>query len=70
MPSFPFLSPLLSAWPEVALNNVTKCSRKGGGDACYSYSCDGADPSPIIKVPPIGTAEAPPSAPVWRGFFI
>jgi hypothetical protein len=31
------------------------------------YGCDGADPSPITKVPPIGTLEAPPSAPRLAG---
>jgi len=68
MPSFPFFN----GRPLVALlaNYVTKSSPKVSGTTCYSYSCDGADPSPITKVPPLlGTIEAPPSAPVWRGFF-
>jgi hypothetical protein len=31
------------------------------------HGCDGADPSPITKVPPIGTLEAPLSAPPSGG---
>ena len=70
MPSFPFFmgSPSFHAngKPRLA-NHVTKSSRNGGGNACYSYGCDGADPSPITKVPPIGNLEAPPSAPPSGG---
>jgi len=69
MPSFPFFN----GRPLVALlaNYVTKSSPKVSGTTCYSYSCDGADPSPITKVPPLlGTIEAPPSAPRLAGLLL